>query len=64
MERRLTTEEGMTIEVKHARGVPKRAIGRYLGVDERAVRYRLAHPRRPGEPDGAGSRTGSSRWRR
>jgi transposase len=52
MERRLTTEEVMTIEVLHARGVAKRAIGRQLGVDEKAVRYRLLHPRRPGVPDG------------
>jgi hypothetical protein len=52
MERRLTTEEAMTIEVLHVRGVPKRAIGRALGVDEKAVRYRLLHPRRPGQPDG------------
>ncbi len=42
----------MTIEVLHARGVAKRAIGRQLGVDEKAVRYRLLHPRRPGKPDG------------
>lgn len=42
----------MTIEVLHERGVPNRAIARQLGVDEKAVRYRLAHPRRPGEPDG------------
>jgi transposase len=47
MGRRLTTEEAMTIEVLHARGVAKRAIGRQLGVDEKAVRYRLLHPRRP-----------------
>jgi transposase len=52
MERRLTTEEAMTIEVLHARGVAKRAIARQLGVDEKAVRYRLLHPRRPGERDG------------
>jgi transposase len=52
MERRLTTEEAMTIEVLHARGVPKRAIARQLGVDERTVRYRLANPRREGRPDG------------
>lgn len=31
----------MTIEVLHERGVSKRAIGRQLGVDEKAVRYRL-----------------------
>jgi transposase len=51
MERRLTTEEAMRIEVLHARGVAKRAIARQLGVDEKAVRYRLAHPRRAAVPD-------------
>ena len=42
MERRLKREEVMTIEVLHERGVSKRAIARQLGVDEKAVRYRLA----------------------
>ena len=32
----------MTIEVLHERGVSQRAIARQLGVDEKAVRYRLA----------------------
>jgi transposase len=41
MARRLRREEVMTIEVLHERGVSKRAIGRQLGVDEKAVRYRL-----------------------
>ncbi len=42
----------MAIEVLHERGVPKRAIARQLGVDEKAVRYRLAHRRVAGEADG------------
>jgi len=41
MERRLKREEVMTIEVLHERGMSKRAIARQLGVDEKAVRYRL-----------------------
>lgn len=41
----------MTIEELHGHGMAKRAIGRQLGVDE-TVRYRLAHPRRAGLPDG------------
>jgi IS30 family transposase len=32
----------MTIEVLHERGLSNRAIARQLGVDEKAVRYRLA----------------------
>jgi transposase len=52
MGRRLTTGEVMTIEVLHARGIANREIARQLGVDEKAVRYRLAHPRRAGEADG------------
>jgi transposase len=42
MARRLKREEVMTIEVLHERGVAKRAIARQLGIDEKAVRYRLA----------------------
>jgi transposase len=41
MARRLKREEVMTIEVLHERGVAKRAIARQLGIDEKAVRYRL-----------------------
>jgi transposase len=41
MERRLRREEVMTIEVLHERGMSNRAIARQLGVDEKAVRYRL-----------------------
>jgi len=41
MERRLKREEVMTIEVLHERGMSNRAIARQLGVDEKAVRYRL-----------------------
>ena len=41
MSRRLRREEVMTIGVLHDRGVSKRAIARQLGVDEKAVRYRL-----------------------
>jgi IS30 family transposase len=41
MERRLRGEEVMTIQVLHERGVTQRAIARQLGVDEKAVRYRL-----------------------
>jgi transposase len=41
MERRLRQEEVMTIQVLHERGMSQRAIGRQLGVDEKAVRYRL-----------------------
>jgi transposase len=52
MGRRLTTGEVMTIEVLHGRGMPNREIARQLGVDEKAVRYRLAHPRSAGAPDG------------
>lgn len=42
----------MTIEVLHGRGLGNREIARQLGVDEKTVRYRLAHPRRAGQPDG------------
>ncbi len=42
MGRRLRREEVVTIEVLHERGVSKRAIARQLGIDEKAVRYRLA----------------------
>jgi transposase len=41
MERRLRREEVVTMEVLYERGVSKRAIARQLGVDEKAVRYRL-----------------------
>lgn len=41
MERRLRREEVVTIQVLYERGVSKRAIARQLGVDEKAVRYRL-----------------------
>jgi transposase len=42
MERRLRREEVVTIGVLFERGMSKRAIARQLGVDEKAVRYRLA----------------------
>lgn len=42
MERRLRREEVVTIGVLYERGMSKRAIARQLGVDEKAVRYRLA----------------------
>ena len=45
MERRLKREEVMTIAVLHERGMSKRGIARQLGVDEKAVRYRLARAR-------------------
>jgi transposase len=41
MERRLGREEVMTIGVLFERGMSKRGIARQLGVDEKAVRYRL-----------------------
>jgi transposase len=41
----------MTIQVLHERGLSKRAIGRQLGVDERAVRYQLRREAE-GRPDG------------
>jgi len=41
MERRLREEEVVTIGVLYERGMSKRAIARQLGVDEKAVRYRL-----------------------
>ena len=41
----------MTIEVLHERGCSNRAIARTLGVDEKAVRYRLSRLRE-GVPDG------------
>lgn len=40
----------MTIQVLHERGLSKRAIGRQLGVDERAVRYQLRREAE-GRPD-------------
>src|SRR5512145_1291042 len=55
MERRLRREEVMTIEVLHERGCSNRAIARTLGVDEKAVRYRLGR-RREGRPDGRAKR--------
>ncbi len=41
MERRLRREEVVTIGVLYERGMSKRAIARQLGIDEKAVRYRL-----------------------
>jgi len=41
MERRLRQEEVVTIQVLYERGMPKRQIARQLGIDEKAVRYRL-----------------------
>jgi IS30 family transposase len=41
MGRRLRKEEVMTIEVLHERGCSNREIARQLGVNEKAVRYRL-----------------------
>jgi len=41
----------MTIQVLHERGLPNRAIARQLGIDERAVRYRLGRLAE-GRPDG------------
>ena len=41
MERRLRREEVVTIQVLRERGMSQRAIARQLGVDEKAVRYRL-----------------------
>jgi len=41
----------MTIQVLHERGASMRGIARTLGVDEKAVRYRLARLRE-GRPDG------------
>lgn len=49
--RRLGREEVVTIEVLHERGCAKREIGRQLGIDEKAVRYRLAR-RAVGAVDG------------
>lgn len=45
----------MTIEVLHERGLSNRAIARQLGVDEKAVRYRLARLA-SGAPDGRGAK--------
>jgi len=42
MGRRLREEEVMTIQVLHERGCSNREIARKLGIDEKAVRYRLA----------------------
>ncbi len=41
MARRLKREEVMTIQVVHERGCSNREIARTLGIDEKAVRYRL-----------------------
>jgi transposase len=41
MERRLRREEVVTIQVLRERGMSQRAIARQLGIDEKAVRYRL-----------------------
>lgn len=41
----------MTIRVLHERGCSSRSIARQLGIDERAVRYRLGHLRQ-GARDG------------
>jgi transposase len=51
MGRRLREEEVMTIGVLHERGCSNRAIARQLGIDEKAVRYRLAR-RASGARDG------------
>jgi transposase len=51
MGRRLREEEVMTIEVLHERGCANREIARQLGIDEKAVRYRLAR-RASGATDG------------
>lgn len=42
MGRRLRQEEIVTIQVLHERGRSNREIGRQLGIDEKAVRYRLS----------------------
>jgi len=49
----------MTIEVLHERGVSKRAIARQLGVDEKAVRYRLRRLA-SGAGDGRSTKTHSA----
>jgi transposase len=59
MERRLRREEVMTIEVLHGRGCAKRAIARTLGVDEKAVRYRLER-QQAGRPDGRAGKARSA----
>jgi hypothetical protein len=51
MGRRLREEEVMTIQVLHERGCPNREIARKLGIDEKAVRYRLGRLAR-GAADG------------
>ena len=51
MGRRLKREEVMTIQVLHERGLSNRAIAHQLGIDEKAVRYRLAR-RAEGRRDG------------
>ncbi|MEN8161955.1 MAG: IS21 family transposase [Myxococcota bacterium] len=51
MGRRLREEEVMTIQVLHERGCSNREIARQLGIDEKAVRYRLARVA-GGAPDG------------
>ena len=53
MGRRLREEEVMTIRVLHERGCSNRGIARTLGVDEKAVRYRLGRLR-DGRPDAEG----------
>ena len=45
----------MTIEVLHERGLSNRAIARQLGVDEKAVRYRLSRGAES-RPDGRSSK--------
>jgi hypothetical protein len=56
MGRRLREEEAMTIEVLHERGCGNREIARQLGIDEKAVRYRLAR-RASGARDGRAGTT-------
>jgi hypothetical protein len=46
----------MTIEVLHERGCGNREIARQLGIDEKAVRYRLAR-RASGARDGRADTT-------
>jgi transposase len=63
MARRLRQEEVMAIGVLAERGCSKRAIARQLGVDEKAVRYRLARIS-SGAPDSrAGKPFAAEPWR-
>jgi transposase len=63
MARRLRREEVMAIGVLAERGCSKRAIAQQLGVDEKAVRYRLARLA-SGAPDGrAGKPFAAEPWR-